>query len=1005
MNSLLSPIPIHNEREFIAQQDDRYIPASSSPTRPRPPSRLSHIKASSPHIPHFDQDEQPASTEDFVELYDDYFDNGDDENEADNNSKGRSINESKMSILSLCLQKSTESLPKSSIAPLLSEINSIKVQESLIVKDLFSVLLGSRGNYIQFSKNYDTSIISSRIQGPDFKFAKYLDLSLKGLTRRISAIGKHYIGLKEFILLYDNERHGKIVQRYCQFVAEFLNYYHAIILAQEKEFHINADFSLSLFDQFLQEKVANKIDHLHKITLEVFKIDEERTRELELDYMQTNVDFEERNSNESRIFRDRSRCCKGGLLLRAIQERMLKFKGDLTSYEFLSHVFDETSTVFVTMLNQWLTEGVINDPFDEFMICVAKLSSKMLQLFRAKSEFYWNELFYVKQDGLLLQFQNKQIQRKVLDTGKYLSIFKLCTRLQNFEALQESLPEPIKSLNAPDTELKIDLLYQRANNLLLKLLFEGYNIRGLFSTFQTTFLLDNSFNVDTFIASAFSELKRNRYQTSISNTEKIYQTVFRMHQPDKIDSSSSRMNIAEMVKRHQNFKIVAENFFKVIEDLMGDKDFTADTQVAGSINTATAKAKAKAKASPPSSFLPSHTTANTPPNTLQNILQDSKNGKEITQTNKGKHAIEDSTFLSVDLSVLLPFPLNLVLVRQTSYQYEILFKFVFMLKFVAHQGETVWKELNFSQVWNAKSHTTQTRKWIMRCRVLQSRILALVSELQEYVASDVTESAYTNLQSKIAEYEKEVLAKDLISDYHAIGKDQSNNSRNGNGSGNGISNSNSRSNNTLQSSNFETRNFNNARNGNSIFDINIGKRAIATTSLPSLSSPSQLSSSSSLSSSSTAAAAAAVDGDATTQTKSDSIYTVSRLVQELGSYTTTLLNDSLLTRPETIQCIKDMIIFICKFHHYTAQMRRHLILINPELQQAYARDYPERFNKEMDATLIANRFSHMTETFYARYILFGELLGTLMNTIKSVGEKENKKLLVLSERLEACFPD
>ena len=45
------------------------------------------------------------------------------------------------------------------------------------------------------------------------------------------------------------------------------------------------------------------------------------------------------------------------------------------------------------MLNQWLLEGVINDPFDEFMIREKRVPDSFMEIFQSKSEYYWNELF------------------------------------------------------------------------------------------------------------------------------------------------------------------------------------------------------------------------------------------------------------------------------------------------------------------------------------------------------------------------------------------------------------------------------------------------------------------------------------------------------------------------------------------------------------------------------------------------------------------------------------
>ena len=131
----------------------------------------------------------------------------------------------------------------------------------------------------------------------------------------------------------------------------------------------------------------------------------------------------------------------------------------------------------------------------------------------------------IKIDGLLNQFQNSTIQSKILNTGKYLNIFKRCTGLHNFESLKEKLTT-ITSLAAPDLELKIDEFYHRANKMLMKLLFDGYNFPSVVNIFQRLFLFADSFQIDNFIDSTFSELKRETQNLSF-RLQKQYDDIFK----------------------------------------------------------------------------------------------------------------------------------------------------------------------------------------------------------------------------------------------------------------------------------------------------------------------------------------------------------------------------------------------------------------------------------------------------------------------------------------------
>ena len=98
-------------------------------------------------------------------------------------------------------------------------------------------------------------------------------------------------------------------------------------------------------------------------------------------------------NSEPNLYYGKFDCCKIGLLLQVIQERMVYYKGDPTSLDFLTQLFDIVSSGYIGMLNQWLLEGVINDPFDEFMIREKRVPDSFMEIFQSKSEYYWNELF------------------------------------------------------------------------------------------------------------------------------------------------------------------------------------------------------------------------------------------------------------------------------------------------------------------------------------------------------------------------------------------------------------------------------------------------------------------------------------------------------------------------------------------------------------------------------------------------------------------------------------
>ncbi|CAI5755633.1 unnamed protein product [Candida verbasci] len=798
---------------------------------------------------------------------------------------------------------------------LLGQVSDIKIQQGLIVREIIFALLGYEGHYIQFGKKYNIDSITNRIEGPDYKIAKNLDISLKVITKKLVKFGKFYTGLKNFIQVYNNENFGKIIQKFCFCVSEFLTTYHSVILRIENEFKNNLHFNLNMLDQIVHQEVADNISHLYHISIKIHSVTIERSK---LTQQELQGNFEEiimKNTDlEPNLYFEKYNCCKGGLVLQIVQERISFYKGDPIALNFLIKVLDIISYDYVVMLNKWLSEGIIEDPFDEFLIREKKVSSPFIEIFQNKSEYYWNELFLIKNDGLLDQFKNNELQMKILNTGKYLNIFKRCTGLNNFETLQENL-QSINSLTSSDLELRINEYLHRANKMLLKVLFQGFDFPNVLKIYQTLFLFRDSYNIDNFITKTFSELKKNKFKISVTRIQKHYDDIFK---PKFINKVGLKTSISEVLKQSQKFTITSESFYKISKELLEkNSDYAiADDNIRGLFY----KVPVTDQLSPSrASTVMSH----------DNLIEEK----------------DEPTITSTDLSISLPFPLNLVMNQQISYQYEIMFKLLIQLKFLNKYCDLNWQEINSSIIWCYKGFSPEIKKWILRCRALLSRIKTFINEIQSYIYYDVIEDNFKEIADLLKQAYLNLMSNDLGSDMS-----------------NSINKQNEIFNNTILGT----------ISNNSIFDVKISQRQ------KEIKSP--------------------------TQTTS-SVITVDLLISKLSDYSSTLLNDSLITKSESLDQLNEIFEFIFQFNNYIIQFKKVLILLNHDLFDKFSEEYPNKFNKPMDEISINKRFDNLSTTFLNQYEIFGEYLGTFLDTIKYLGQTENKSLLELSDRLEFCFPE
>lgn len=801
----------------------------------------------------------------------------------------------------------------------ISELKDLRVQEAMIIQDLLFNFLGYEGFYIRYSEKYNPSITDSAIRGPDFKVAKHLDVSVKSITKKLVKYGKYYSGLKRFLEVYDHQNFGKILQKLCYLISEFLDNYHQVILGIENEFKFNSMFNLNTLENILNQKVSKQISHLYEISMLIHNESCERSRlkdhELPFEEFLNNIrsTLKTTGAIDAVINNESFKYFKGGLVLRAVQNRINSYKGDSVSYEILTMLYESLSKDYVDMLNKWLINGEIDDSFDEFLIKKKEVPNKYQALFSSKSEHYWNELFMVRADGLIDQLQSQDIQMKVLNTGKYLNIFKICTGMENFEGLNEHLA-PIDSLTSQDLGLKINGFYDRANKLLLKLIFEGYNFANVLDKYQTIFLFKDAFKVDIFLDLAFNDLKRNRFAISITRLQKLYQEVFQQQS----DLNKSITSISDIINHKQNFSISSVNFYDIAKEIMNVQSFDTDNVLENDPNFKTFLNKTFEKKT--------HITSSQKNNNLFDHNQS-----------------DEYTVASVDLTVDLPFPLNILINRESSYHYELMYKLQMMVKFIGKYNDLAWKEINNSYVWRYRNYPPEIKKWILRCRILHNRMRDFFGELQFYLNYDVIESNYNKLRKSIIQTQVELKSKEL-------------------GSNSNVSNGNEifSKPNTLP----------NYSNSNNLFNDRMYNRKVSRSNSP------------------------------------EPLIDVNSLMLKMNEFLNTIVNDALMTKPDLISVLKRMFDVILLYDHYLMRLKKGLILCDENLFSTFSRDYPLKFNTQsMDTNLILERFENLKSSLGLHYEIFNDSLTEFIVTLKSYGETENKHILILTERLERCFPE
>ena len=174
------------------------------------------------------------------------------------------------------------------------------------------------------------------------------------------------------------------------------------------------------------------------------------------------------------------RCCTagagmiGGELLNAIYTVSQSGGGDEKADALLQYLLSKSSAPFLDMLSQWIYQGAINDPYDEFVITQRKEIGKdnMKEDYNAT---YWDERNTIRHKHLPIFLQD--LEGMILSTGKYLNVVRECGR-----SISSPFAEVIQYTDRRRTfHEKLEKAYKFASTLLLDLLMgeEGMHIHAL----------------------------------------------------------------------------------------------------------------------------------------------------------------------------------------------------------------------------------------------------------------------------------------------------------------------------------------------------------------------------------------------------------------------------------------------------------------------------------------------------------------------------------------------
>ncbi|ORY63084.1 Spc98 family-domain-containing protein [Pseudomassariella vexata] len=565
---------------------------------------------------------------------------------------------------------------------------SLEEQEAAIIEDLLFVFMGYEGQYIRFSYSYDPNEERDQLVGPTYKISPGLDPSLEDLTLSMSKMATHYSALEHFVDVQSREEFGAVNHALCAAIRKLLQEYLVMIAQLETQFLTNDTFTLHVLNihtlptsQLMLQLYSLAHEFLKKNAL----LDVESEEDSDPDDIEHILENLKRGGELVPGNMTGKKVCKGGVVIGLITKRLETMSGDPAARSLLTSLLRDASRPYMSMLNEWLHHGGINDPHSEFLIKEQK-SIKRDRLEQDYTDDYWERRYTVRDQDIPPQLLG--VKDKVLLAGKYLNVVRECGGV-DVSKVVEDVPVTFDDPRFLDN---VNNAYAYANESLMKLLLTTHALPARLRSLKHYFFLDPSDYFTYFLELGASELRKAVKEVNTVKLQSLLDIVLR--QPGTIVSLDPfkedvyiEMNEVSLIKMLQR-----------VVNITGIEQGEA----------------------------------------LQPL-----NNQPVG------HDKDAKGFTSLQLNYTVPFPVSLVISRKTVWRYQALFRFLLSLRHLESQLSITWQTHNSNIVWCYKSSTRRLEIWKRRVWTLRARMMVFVQQLLYFCTLEVIEPNWQALMSSL----------------------------------------------------------------------------------------------------------------------------------------------------------------------------------------------------------------------------------------------------------------
>ncbi|KAA1113311.1 hypothetical protein PGT21_027790 [Puccinia graminis f. sp. tritici] len=720
-------------------------------------------------------------------------------------------------------------LQESSSNASLQDGSGIDYQELVIIEDLFFILLGIEGTFIEYHEHFSPDDPFERLQGARFSIDNDLDPSLREIVERILPLATYYTSIDAFVAAHSHLDCGLVNHALCASIRDILKDYMTLVVQLEDQFNRSADFTLQRF-WFYVHDMLHTLKLLYSFTTELVCLyspdllssssdgeggggngteEDEWEQDPGLKAVLKEYDPERRRktSRQRRVGQSsggggtscgvaEGAMVKGGEVLAILEERVMGSLGDPIALKLYSDLLLKASQPYCKMLIQWVAKGILDDPYEEFIIKESKSITRGT-LDEDFTDEYWERKYVLRNrastvgaggtdghpttnhggadaaqahDGRWSQAGRASWRRekgvwggavlprflevwevKILLAGKYVNVIRECGvkgRTDEFEIDFEQAPDADGStglikMNDDWFYGLIDRAYVSANRSLLELLMRSEDLLGRLRSLKHHFFLSQGDSFTTFLDSASYELGKKLRHVNVSRLQNQFDLAIR-----NPSSSSSSDPYKEDVKVTMATTSLTDWLLRIVgvTGLIGANFGTGSLYGGGSGGSGIGSGGGEGVGG----SVENAEALDTIGTGLAELAAGEGGGASSTGgTETKKEGLNGIDALQLDYTVR--FPLSLVISRKTILRYQLIFRYLLHLKHLEQSLTISWTEHIKSTAWKSSSKVhPRLESWKRRIFNLRAKMLSFVQSLYNFICFEVLEKNYRKLEFRLA---------------------------------------------------------------------------------------------------------------------------------------------------------------------------------------------------------------------------------------------------------------